>query len=870
MLYLAQIQKLNICILSTLITVALFITGLQPLKGQEPDTTDLKVEQYLRRLELQDLNIDFLAARVARETDAQKRILLARRLATLFSQKLMLSNEDRNRTDLESKALNLIQLYPELNTPSLSIAMAHASYQKSLSRFNDWWFDGQVPTVRREIQSEFDVLIETLSQLNQQFATKYEELQAQLQLDSNISQVIARSLAQTENVLLHSHYLLGWANYFVSIIEPSSSSQSLANARQNFTGFLQLEPDTQILELDDDWIDFSSPWSVRATLGLAMTLQAQQQAAASQHLMGLIQKNVAPQQLDEFLDFWNLNRWIYSNQFDQALQEVQSFRLRNRTESLKTKFWTLAINHARAIRGKAPKIAERIHLLGLAGLARQMNSHQLESVMAESPFEIRDDRFIDLWVSGFMALSASHADDQEQKLREANAFLDAAISKVDSEVPETDSACCRYLLGTIRFRQNNFSDAANDFGQVIDGLDVFNRSLAARALWLQIQSLIEVTKSNPRRSGEAFRALEQMMHRFPDSTFAREIEFQKIRLAALSVSPEVAIRRFEKIEASNVKYPDALFEKIRIQYSLWLAAHQNKEDAQRGLRDQLIEWAVEFEGLENASLENKIRASLLIMDSTLRLAKASTDTELDDWKSQFERQFQQAAKKIERLPPNSDQLVSEFRYYSFLFKRQFQPKAAAVEEAEWLASKAIGTRYEKAALIFLAECMNVDNVEPPTLQKAIALYSRLSTLLGRSREELATSHNARVAYSKLGELYIQSKKFAEAVEIFSLLHDVDSKVSSYLESLANSQTELNQLDDAIKNWRQLAAGVSAGTDKWYNAKLNLIRCIAKSDIDSATKLLTQTIKLDPNMAPDRKLQFDDLAKELQLVDQGNQ
>jgi hypothetical protein len=77
------------------------------------------------------------------------------------------------------------------------------------------------------------------------------------------------------------------------------------------------------------------------------------------------------------------------------------------------------------------------------------------------------------------------------------------------------------------------------------------------------------------------------------------------------------------------------------------------------------------------------------------------------------------------------------------------------------------------------------------------------------------------------------------------------------------QIALGDFDAARPLWSKLAASAAAGTELWYESKLQLIHCLLETDAAAAQPLLRQTLRLSPNMPQPWQQRFFELEERLE-------
>ena len=100
--------------------------------------------------------------------------------------------------------------------------------------------------------------------------------------------------------------------------------------------------------------------------------------------------------------------------------------------------------------------------------------------------------------------------------------------------------------------------------------------------------------------------------------------------------------------------------------------------------------------------------------------------------------------------------------------------------------------------------------------------------------------------------------------MFNILNRLFPKNKSYLVNLGRAHSKANDFEAASPVWRKLAVGVEAGTELWFESKLNLATSLFKTgNPEDSQTLIAQTIRLSPEMPEKWKLEFDSLARKIQ-------
>lgn len=825
---------------AVMLATAICCWASTPLVARQDNGDAERVESYLEGLGLNELLVAYVEQQLEREVDGQLRKQFAAHLAELYTQQLLSpSGSESQSLKWQLKAQRLVQIYPDLDDPVLQIALLHARYQTVNNDFEAWWQARHLPAKRQKLQESFRQLIRDMLQLKRRMETQRRELAIARDVDSENRNLVEIRLARVDNVLLHSQYLIGWASYFRAIVEPENATEWLSMSESHFRGFLQIEPDKSLLEVSRQWLDFEDSWTSRGLIGLAVCKQAQRLPAISRHCFQLA-ATASDRGMEDLLDVWNLRGLVYSDQLAAAAELIDAGTAADDTSS-SSSFWVAVVKNGAAVSGQDPAIGSRMIRDGLVGLVRRRQAGLIRELIADLNIKLESHDFLTLWISGFLAFDDAEQHDDKNKREEAKIRLTQSLELATDQVHHADVARCEFLLASLRFRDREFAVAEPMFARVVNALKESDQSVAAQAMWLRIQSLVELCRQEPRRSSQAFAMMDQMLRMFPDSPQVDRIEFEKLKLNLQNVPDDEAIRRLERIGPDNEFRTDARYEMIQRQHRLWLDSvrrgHPDKD-----LLETLVRWESEYRSDANATIPRKLKLLLLVIDARMR--DTPTDTAV------VKGLLDSADMLAQSHRDSQEELYLEYQYYRFLYLQQANI-VDAMTQAEWIVKNAAGTRYEQSALIFLSQQweQQVDDVEVDReqLSKGIEIYRRLSETAGAEPTQLKNSRNSRVAASRLAELLVQQESWIDADRLYAKLLESFPDDQNYLAASARCQTRLGRFDLAEPIWRRLAAGVEAGTDLWYESKYELAVCVARNDPPDAAKLVRQTIRLSPEM-----------------------
>jgi hypothetical protein len=313
--------------------------------------------------------------------------------------------------------------------------------------------------------------------------------------------------------------------------------------------------------------------------------------------------------------------------------------------------------------------------------------------------------------------------------------------------------------------------------------------------------------------------------------------------------PGDAMRRLNRISPNDENHASALLEMAAQRYRIW----QSQTDSEASMAS-LQKACGEVASSGSTTAGQKVRANFLLIDALSRLESPE--------RTQIDTLIQRSTSLLDQI--EDDKMVrAELLYYRMQLRPRSGDLTAASGIAEELVEVGKGTRFELPALIQLAQHqdskLSESNANPDELTLAIDIYKRLSGLLGQDEEKLKSSANARVAFARLGELQQLADQSAESERTFQTLVDFFPGNAKYLRNLAVAKTDPRS---AKEIWQRLASGSDAGSELWFESKLELAKILASTDRSSAIQLLKQTMQLGGEIPESWRQSYESLLEDL--------
>ena len=818
------------------IATAMLILFATECVAQVDDRENAKLESWLAERKLDSLLQKQLESRLESTTNTTSREQIGKRLATLYGKRLLSLEGDPQ--ELLKRTRNLIAIYPRFESGRLRVAMLHARYLESETLFRDWIRSGAVVENGGELESTLRTLDEDLSSALSALTRRSEELFAAGQLSRDRRNLdVERQTVEAE--ALHCQFLAGWSSYFVAMLSEKNRDVLLGQSDLRFREFLQLDQKTMLLDYDSRWFDFSSAWHVRAIAGLAAIATARDDQALSLHLYKLIESNAMTRDSREAVIRFRFLGNSYCQKFEAATNVVRDRKgIAAMSRAGRIRLWVTVLDT-----GQSSNSAQ-LKQFALTGLTRNMAGEILIREYEQAAQGAGAESFESCWTAGYIDFWKSE-NGEPTAIEKAKQLLQKAVS-LGSDSDQTDVARCRYLLAWLMLKQNQTENAIGVFSQVAQQLADSDPRLAGEAEWLAAKASIRLGA----RSGDAFDRLERFVRTWPDSPHANKASFEKLKIELRSMPARDAIRRLKEIPAGDENHGAAILETAAQHYRVWQSAPEAA-----GAFERFQSACVEVSSNRSASAGQKLRANFFLADALLR-SKPLKDEELSLLFQRCERLLEQVDEPNLARP--------ELLYYQMRFAKSKGDGPALVEAATSAAQLGKGTRFELPALIEIAQHHDsnlVNSNDPEHLSAAIEIYQRLSDRLGNDVEKLRSSGNARVAFARVGELKQTAGKAEETESIFQTLVDNFPGNATYLRHLAIAKS-VRDSGAAKAIWQRIASGSEAGTDLWFESKLELAKLIGSSDSNSAINLLKQTMQLGGDMSESWQQAYETTIKQL--------
>ncbi len=847
------------------VSVLAFVYAAATSVVAQGPTDNQRMEQFLARLGLPELQITHLEQSLASPTDRQQDQQQARKLADLYAERLMAHSDDKPRyQDTLQRITALLEKHPQANTTALQVMLLQADYNRAESLIASWISEPQETAPRDEAR---DILIRITPQLvahQTELNKTVEALFTQMDElpDGDLLQTKELELRRVQGIAARATYFAAWSNYYLGLVTGATSgAEPYRQARTIFLhllGFDDQLPD----DVEAKWLGLESIWRARAVIGLGLSLAACGDLDASERCFELLGDTSVPPEIKEQAPYWYVRALLNAGQRERAAkyarQKINYFQPPPTQGKV-----SLCVALVRAGFG-AETTARNQQLrqlgdLGLNGLARLGQLSAINTLIEK--FKIKPDAnsgFVLLWAAGQQQFAAAEKSKQAADYQTAANTLLKATKSPDAKRLAGPAARSRYTLGWCYYRLNQFEQAAREFSNAFPGLHESKDSLAVESAWMAFAAYRKLAESEPRFATAAADAEKRLQRNFPKHAYAQRASYEMTKLLEKS-DPDAMIKQLESIAPDDKNYAMARYDLCLLLYRLWTA---ERGDRQKGTaRLEALRQAVRTylsATDDHADSKRSLKACLLVANAALHQTPPQPDT--------AKTVLAQAAQFVSQLP-DADPQVVEYHYRLLELAAAEGNTAQRQQRAKWIADHADGSPYERAALVIVANALDrqvrsASGSDRETLNRqAYSVYQRLADLLDTGEGQLAASKNAQVALSRLAHYALEVGQPAEAAAFLDRLVKIRPRDRRYLQRAAKAHSQVGQFAQALPHWRTLLSGLPSGSEAWYEAKYYQLEALARTNKERARKVYKQFKLLHPKLGGTAwQTKFTNLAK----------
>ena len=815
-----------------------------------PTATDPLLE-YLDNRGLTRLAIQHQEKRLTSETDELKRDKIATDLAARYRDFFFSAIDEESAAAFVDRANWLSTNYPAINTPDFKLAIHHAKYIQVERNFRKWWRSSATDPGREAIFRQLFELERSIASQIRGDEERQKDLIAANALSPSDHFKQQQLIEQTEVRLLHNHYLFAWTSYFLAVSGEELSNSLLQQAQISFYRALRIEQSEPIESIDAKWLDFSPPYSGRALLGLASVYIALQRNTSADFCLNQAESLHSPTFNRAIFEF---NALAHARHWTSAVEFVEDYA-ENNVDGDQVVFWE-AVTHAGFSHNSELDTLKRLRFAGLLGLAREFAFDRLRHFAVTEEIDLPPNSYERRWIQLLAKYHISQPDGLDSILAELNLLIASLADRRDS----LDVAKMQCLAALIEFKQGRLENAF----RMLQSIDLDSQksepTFAERVHWLNSLVSLRRARQDPGKRNEALSVINQFIQDYPNSNSYQRAVFERFKLTNMILPAPQSLQQLRTIDESHPFFSETQLQIIYCLRRCWQES-KGSDDAQEEFFQQLVREDVRIRASSEFTAAVKMASRQVVLDIAVQRFEPNRDqslikTLLDDSQTIIDGQVS-----------SSRAFELDLAHAKFRIAQKSGNWQDAADLAQILAKNEIKKNYRILGLAFLAKLVDDEERDFALQITPMETYRLLVQELGSSFEDLARSKNARVAATRLVEIYTENNLSTQtAKQLNDTLLLVEPNRLDLLLTRARIAMNLGELQQAIKSWRKISAAEQAGSDFWFEAKLGIVKCLLKTDPISAGKVLRQTEDLAGDISEKWQLNINQLKSDILNLD----
>ncbi len=845
--------------------IAAFVGAQLPAVSAHGQDDDQRVEQFLARLGLVDLQILQIEQSLRGSLPLEGKQQLASRLADLYAERLMASSDDKPRYDDTLQRITaLLQSIPQANTTALQVMLLQADYNRAEALIAAWIGDPQDTVAREEAQQILTRITPQLIDHQQTLNKQVEELAKQMEEmpEGDLLQTKELQSRRVQGVAARATYFAAWSNYYLALVTGAAEkAQPYIQARDIFLHLLGFDEGLPA-DLEPEWLGLESIWRSRAVIGLGLSEAACGDIDACERCFDVLNDASVPAEIKDQAPYWRVRALLGAGQLARvdayARQQIAYFQPPPTQGRV-----SLCVALVREGFGNPspdrPPAERALGNLGLIGLARLGQLSAINTLIEKYQIKPAGDAgFVLLWAAGQQQFAQAEKSPAAGDYEAAAQTLQTALQSPEARTLAGPAARCRYTLGWCFYRADKWEEAAREFSNAFPGLNESKDPLAVESAWMAFAAYRKLADGQPRFATVAADALKRLEQSFPDHPYTQRGRYEMTKLLE-KTDPEALVRELEAIAPGDESFPRARYDLCLLLHRLWKEQSgepnlaKQRLDALRSAADIYLTQVT-----SNTDPQRKLTVCLLAADAALHHNPPQAEM--------ARAMLADAARQASLLPDDSPQ-VMQYHYRVLEEAAASGDSAQRRRQAQWLADHAAGSPYEQSALVIVANALDreIGEAQPAEAaalnQQAYDVYRRLLDSLGGGDQDLASSRNAQISASRLAHYAQQVGQPAEAASLLEQLLKIAPRDRRYLQRAATAHALAGQHQQALAHWRTLLSGLPSGSDAWYEAKYHQLESLAKTDQPQAQKVFSQLQLLHPDLGGEAwQAKFTNLAR----------
>ncbi|MBL9149076.1 MAG: hypothetical protein JNM94_10320 [Phycisphaerae bacterium] len=833
-----------------------------------------ELADYLERVRATRLLVEHLERELTTSSgDVRKRIV--DRLTDAYPQLLEQAEDSAEREDLVRRASALLEKEGPSRGDTLRLALLRARYRTASRVAEDYRVALADDSAVGEAAATLSQVVTQSTELRTRLEARVKELERRSDRTGGLEgdRIVERT-DQVRGTIQDALGIEAWANYYRSLL---ANDRSLAESSQALFA--------RIIDAGDSFptpkevsVDLrANEFYANAILGMALAKARTESIGTALEWLNLLDLDRVPDSIRRQLPAWRIAIAVDRSEWATARDLIRTLAADTNTPPAWIRI--AAVGGLRApdgdiaARGLAREaitmLASRHELAQIADLARRFG----DAAIGDSGFAGRYVRGITAYERARKAKDAKNAAEAVVAYGEASEHFEAALKASDAAQFASAIGSCRMLAGWSRFERGEFEAALGFFtaAATADARD-------EESEWMALVSLEKLLAQTP--AGEKSEALKTDLRSRIDGFLGRHPSSQRVRDLLVRRMALADVPRREDLEtllSTDDATTGAVEAKRQAIFGLYRLFRETRGAERAAAGKRYLDAMRTLPALTAKPLDGLPGGDALVARQALEIALSSDVSQPDIAEPILNALETHAAAGLLDVAAVGPEL--RVRRVQLAIARE--QLSAAVErltelEAMLAATKDASVRDSVQRSLDLAR-RHVFRYASTKLRDASVSGTDRAALAGaavRTGDAMLVGYEASAGSLKAALDDAQNRLVAVAVldaiaealtgasaglanetlaarglALGAELRSRDPKDPATLEALGLIAASGPDLELAAECFRELVAGSSVGTDRWFRAKVALIRVLAKTDPARARAVLEQHVKLQPDYGP---------------------
>ncbi|MHC4273882.1 MAG: hypothetical protein ACYTF2_06880 [Planctomycetota bacterium] len=786
-------------------------------------------------------------------------------LAGIYAQLLESTEDPALLADVQERSRRLLAAASASVGEELRLALLRGSYRGAESVAERHRLRQSTADELARARETFSEIIPKLTQLRNQIEGRLRQTENRLMRSGGSAAAdLARRAETIQGLLTQSTFLTAWALYYQSWLNNRPD-----NARVAEDLFARLlAPDSPRPQPGDIPVDLRGMEAMaRSILGMGLCKSMTASSATTLEWLDLLDHERAYGPLREQLPAWKMAVHLEHGEY-RAARAILATAAGEGDGEPPLAWIRLAAVHALEAEQRNRQAAELARMAvamlaarGELAVVLDLAGRYGTGALGESGFAFRYVRGI----QHYDRARAAHGHEEPtgdarilDLYREAIEQFDRALAEDDAGAYPEAAASCRWLIGWCRFFQGRYLAARDAFATAADHL---GPDQAPEAMWMAVVSLdkaVEAGGDDEAMVETLADLIDRALTRFPSSPRAPKLRLKRALRAG--ASPDV-VEELLDISADTDVYGAARRRAAQILYQLF---RQASGEQRLAYGNEYLSVALPLLGAaadaldhtDRTAVEEYVARSRRVLEVALAsgIGRATAaGTVLADIEAL-------AARDGVDLSTHEDEI--DCRRIQQLLLIDDLAAADAISDRLWERHpESVWTRVAERALFrYGVERWRSGEAraaaEPGDLRSVIRHGQRILRE-SEGQPDALSKRRVLVYHATVAEaMLLQAERSGDrqdarqALDLYEKLLAAAPTDARFLRATAVLSERFDNIDQALRCWRMLAAGSTVGAEGWYEAKFHLITLLADVDPPRARAVMDQHKQLHPGYGPE--------------------